>query len=992
MGSRGREAGPPEQVSAVAQGKPTRLDKNKVYNTRESIMKSIKKITKTVAGSALLVGATLAGASAMGAAQTSGSSGNTLGDYPAPFVDEDGTVDGTTVVVGESAKTADVLGATNIAAGLGNAAFTTESVSAEGGSFGWSATSGVTLDTRNDQLYFGDALDTVRETLTQDELDILAETTFRDDGGDETDVTNYLNVGDSEVTFGNSPNELDNEDPVLHVPVDAESSVNEDNFLYNLQANFEDSIDFTDSEVAGEEIELFGTTYTIAEDNNVDDSTNRDELLLYGASESVSVSTDEEPQTVTIDGEEVTLSVTAVTGSDTAAIEVNGELDEYDEDESFTVNDQEVRVDNIIQTSNDQSAGTVTFSIGSAEMTLKNGQAIEDADGDEIDGTYVEFNGGDTNNNVASTISSIDVYVGAQDDDEDALTADEAFTHPMFENIEVHFGGLNPDAMEGGDNVEEIEVSTSGDDEAQISFTGANGDSVSQTFGHVESYDDTPDNDVVLADEDNDDIRVYEGANLAEDDYFTSDAGDFSHMWEVTGIDFDSSNNEDTTVDLRDTITGETVEVELDADDSGSADSGSSGTQARGKEIIDGQTYYFDYDDATGTDTADATGTPQTGLEVTWGEDAGYEVTGSSQNGETSVFTPVDTTSDSAVAFTDTASVAETIQAADGSSATGTFELPSTESTDAKTVMFRVTDNGASAPDFEYSLDGGDSYQTVSNPGGTEEINVGQVQYRFGLSNTAGASGSDPSSLTVDTIDVDADQSAGSGSAAEPSVVVMQPENEDDAENAYVFTPGEDDGDEEVTVDSPVYTGVQSEYVELESNDEVSAAYDVYGAYSEFDSDEQGSFTLMQPEGQAVAGAAVTGADGSLSAGGSSGSVTSMTATYNGEGFPASDFVALDSENPSQLKQNDLILVGGPAVNNLVSELASANKTAAGSDYSEGDQRIELVNNAFTEGQDALVVAGYSADDTRAAARSVTNWGDWSDEVAGQTSVNLGTQ
>ena len=146
-------------------------------------MKSIKKMTKAVAGSALLVGATLAGGAAMGAAQR-GSSGMTLGDYPAPFVDDDGEVDAT-VVVGESAQTIDVVGGINVAGSLGNAAFSEEQVSASGGSFGWSATNGVSLDTRNDALYFGDNLDEVRETLTQDDLMTLEETSFEDDSGED---------------------------------------------------------------------------------------------------------------------------------------------------------------------------------------------------------------------------------------------------------------------------------------------------------------------------------------------------------------------------------------------------------------------------------------------------------------------------------------------------------------------------------------------------------------------------------------------------------------------------------------------------------------------------------------------------------------------------------------------------------------------------------------------------------------------------------------
>ncbi|MDY6768978.1 MAG: S-layer protein, partial [Candidatus Nanohaloarchaea archaeon] len=102
------------------------------------IKESLKKVG-AVAGSALMVGMT------MGAAQT-------LGDFPQPFVNQDGTV-ASQIVVGSQGKQADVVGAINIASTLGNAAVSTEEKTATasaggGGSFGWSASSGgATLDT-----------------------------------------------------------------------------------------------------------------------------------------------------------------------------------------------------------------------------------------------------------------------------------------------------------------------------------------------------------------------------------------------------------------------------------------------------------------------------------------------------------------------------------------------------------------------------------------------------------------------------------------------------------------------------------------------------------------------------------------------------------------------------------------------------------------------------------------------------------------------------
>ncbi|MFB6212938.1 MAG: S-layer protein, partial [Candidatus Nanohaloarchaea archaeon] len=229
-------------------------------------MKNIKKIGKAVAGSALLVGATLAGGASFALAQSSGSSGtqHNLGDYPAPYVGEDGNVDAS-IVVGQSAKTVDVVGAIDIAGSLSQAAFTTETVQAGGsGAAGsWSATGGVTLDTRNDNLYFGDNLDTVRDTLTAEQLSTLEDTTFRDDSGDQTDVENYLYPGNLQTTFG-KPDDRNNQDPIHYVKNPSDPSASASDHLFQLQANFEDEINFAADDVEDEEIQLFGQTYTVS--------------------------------------------------------------------------------------------------------------------------------------------------------------------------------------------------------------------------------------------------------------------------------------------------------------------------------------------------------------------------------------------------------------------------------------------------------------------------------------------------------------------------------------------------------------------------------------------------------------------------------------------------------------------------------------------------------------------------------------------------------
>lgn len=83
------------------------------------VKNSIKKVG-AVAGSALMVGLTMGSAA-------------TLGDYPQPFVGDDGEVN-SQIVVGSEGKVADVVGAVNLAAGLGQNAVQTETRTAPGAS------------------------------------------------------------------------------------------------------------------------------------------------------------------------------------------------------------------------------------------------------------------------------------------------------------------------------------------------------------------------------------------------------------------------------------------------------------------------------------------------------------------------------------------------------------------------------------------------------------------------------------------------------------------------------------------------------------------------------------------------------------------------------------------------------------------------------------------------------------------------------------------
>jgi len=304
------------------------------------VKNAIRKVG-AVAASTLMVGMT------MGAAQS-------LSEFPGMFVDDDGTPTAQ-VVVGSQGAVSDVVGAVNVAAALGQATIQTseqtETVDVETeGSVGWSASDGTTLDTGNTDLHLLDAIDEARSTLTGDHLDALQSVTFTDEDGNNQDVDHYLYLNNREINFG-QPGDTGDQDPFLYVknPADVDGAADLEAGLYYLQANFEDGLDITDEDndpVLGEEIELFGSTFTISEDSFQDDP----ELILYGSSEEYDLESGESTE-FEVNGETHTLEVRAITGSsgDQVAFYLDGSLMERTEGNTFNVDGTDVRVQDVIQ-------------------------------------------------------------------------------------------------------------------------------------------------------------------------------------------------------------------------------------------------------------------------------------------------------------------------------------------------------------------------------------------------------------------------------------------------------------------------------------------------------------------------------------------------------------------------------------------------------------------------------------------------------------------
>jgi hypothetical protein len=143
---------------------------------------------------------------------------------------------------------------------------------------------------------------------------------------------------------------------------------------------------------------------------------------------------------------------------------------------------------------------------------------------------------------------------------------------------------------------------------------------------------------------------------------------------------------------------------------------------------------------------------------------------------------------------------------------------------------------------------------------------------------------------------------------------------------------------------------------------EVTYGYTTMGTFITFNepSGDPDGLTLSYPEKQRLPQVYFT-----------SGSTTSATSTSSGNlvAVEVVDATKLDSEVASVSAQN-LIVVGGPCVNTVAAELMG-NPTDCAAGFTPGKARVKLFEH--TNGNTAMLVAGYSGADTRLAGKVIAN-------------------
>ena len=188
-----------------------------------------------------------------------------------------------------------------------------------------------------------------------------------------------------------------------------------------------------------------------------------------------------------------------------------------------------------------------------------------------------------------------------------------------------------------------------------------------------------------------------------------------------------------------------------------------------------------------------------------------------------------------------------------------------------------------------------------------------------------------------------------------PAVLFVQEEDNSTTKDVITVDTAAD-GTNNIKIDTPKLTGI-SQSQALGSDTSITQYLNVFGTQAEHDTDSQGIVTIQYPDTQAIVTIGI-GSNPTFNTAGGTTTETAMKIT--------APVAKVASDVSSTAPGADLILIGGPCANTLTATVLSGITSCDNWSYTEGI--IKEVTDAFTDGSKALVVAGTTADNTRAMA------------------------
>ncbi|MBI2580122.1 MAG: S-layer protein [Candidatus Aenigmarchaeota archaeon] len=555
-----------------------------------------------------------------------------------------------------------------------------------------------------------------------------------------------------------------------------------------------------------------------------------------------------------------------------------------------------------------------------------------------MQGTYVNLT-------VSSgKLASFNVYIAGKNSDTDYLGLGGEYMDPVWKTFKLAFPAVTP-ALDDTTNRNKLAVDPSGDNLLKATITDDKGQSATVTWAYKASSTGAA---FSLADSSGYTIHVVENATIANNEYFVIDAGDFSHMFQVSSVNLDSTTS--AYIDIRDVFSGTTLRV-------------STSTDNKDAKVIDGQTYYF-------------TNRSSTTFAVTWGTGAADNNVGTyvtvfpvlkGKLGEKYAFTKANQTVPINVGR---------IQLPGGAVSIGTNQEGAITKLNLTAVAQEDGTTSACQTTVCASLN-------MTEAAHTQAFNLSRTSTGGAVYNIS----ADRNGTSINISMASDFDSLGAARATQPGILLL--EEKDDSSNvyyAYVAASTETSGSNNVAIPTaPEFTSNEDTDT-LGSNSNINRYVDLYGVYAERTTSGQDTVKIWYPDDQTKAEIFVLaeGATTSATTGASAGTVK--------QAVPVKTSIAkLDTEVTTADKTTkNIILVGGPAVNSLVRELATAAKTKDTQwylDQGPGTTLVDLVSDAFTTGKSVLVVAGYNADDTRTGTGVLQNYDAHASELASKNRV-----
>ncbi|MBI4162894.1 MAG: S-layer protein, partial [Candidatus Aenigmarchaeota archaeon] len=882
-----------------------------------------------------------------------------LDSYPSPFVS--GSSFDSLVVVGAAAAPSDVVGAIDVATRLGGETTTLVSTTGAKGVLSVSG-EGRTVASGTTQVFLADSLGKsgLRTTMTKDDLPtVLADGTLNDaDASTTHKYTQYIKLtpsatgGEPYLLQFDRPGSSSSSDPDYNFGRFPTGPTNTD-YFYSTQVIFDKAV--WDATSIGEKLNIFGGTYTITTGTlNTTAELTTNKLVLSGGAETRLLKGGEQI-TVTLDGVNYDITYIASSSSTQGIVEVikGGVADQgtITKGASKKINGLDVFLDDVFDVSStDPTQDSGKLLLGSSKLTFKHGsKVLKGETEDSIDGTFVNLT------TSASGLSTLTVRHGAHSSTEDFLKRGGEYTDNIWKTFKIVFPDITPSLTDAARN--KLMVKNSGDNQIQLEFTDDRGNMKTLDWGYKAS---SSVQGFKLADNGGDNFIVVENATVSRDQYIILDAGDFTHMFEVSGVNLDGTSS--ASIDLKDVFSGSSLKI-------------STGTDNIDGKVIDGQSYNF-------------LNLSSTTFAVTWG--AGIPTAGANTFGAGSYLTvwPVlKGRADEHIAFTQ-----PTVINLNFSAQVGKIQLPTgaiTVTRDRGTTFNITNANNEDGTSSVIGTVAGNS-TTTSTSVTYFNASASGTEVSFALSRTStGGAIYNFRTVGVDTHDVNLTVgAAAAGNFSQPAILLW--EQKDDSNNAYsVFFPisTETSGSNQLGIaGQPKFTHNGANETALGSDSNVLRAVDLYGVYTERKTSGQDSVTAWVPKEEVQAHIGVVALGATASVGGGAGGTTVKQAV------PVKTAVAkLDTEVTSADKTTkNFVLVGGPAVNTLVSELAAAGKTWDTAKYREegaGTAIVQLIETAFTSGKSALVVAGHSAADTRTVTGVMQNFDAHASSFSGKSLV-----